>query len=64
MGFSVKEIVQGFKVQRAATHNSPQKLILQPVALRHFEKDRADNHRAQRDDEAESGQLADMAVIP
>jgi hypothetical protein len=53
-----------FNVQGAAIHNLPEKLILQPVTLRQFEKDRAYDHCAHRDDEAESGQLADMAVIP
>src|SRR5205823_5012638 len=43
---------------------SREDLILQPVALRDRKEDRADNDSADGDDEAESGEFADVAVVP
>src|SRR6266704_2572496 len=43
---------------------SREDLILQPVALRDRKEDRADNHSADGDDEAEGGEFADVAVVP
>src|ERR671919_2119209 len=44
--------------------NSGETLILQSVALRDAKKDRPHDHGADRNDETESRQFADVAVVP
>src|SRR5713226_10693487 len=39
-------------------------LVLQPVPLGNRKEDRADDYGADRDDQTESGELTDVAIVP